>query len=101
MAKSEWGGREHVLSPFDLFLINKCRVGCENLYCTILEWKELTLCGCSVVYDENITLEEMYSVNMQSSLCRSSPPKVVIIYTTVLLQCCSWPAMCDRVPKAQ
>ena len=28
---------EHVLSPFALFLSNKCRVGCENLYCTILE----------------------------------------------------------------
>ena len=38
MVKSEWGGREHVLSPFaQLFLSNKCRVGCENLYCTILE----------------------------------------------------------------
>ena len=37
MAKSEWGGREHVLSTFALFLRNKCRVGCENLYCTILE----------------------------------------------------------------
>ena len=36
MVKSEWGGREHVLSPFAL-LSNKCRVGCGNLYCTILE----------------------------------------------------------------
>ena len=45
MVKGEWGGREPVLSPFDLFFSNKCRVGCENLYCTILEWKELTLCG--------------------------------------------------------
>ena len=45
MVKSEWGGREHVLSPFALFFSNKCRVGCENLYCTILEWKELMLCG--------------------------------------------------------
>ena len=45
MVKSEWGGMEHVLSPFALFLSNKCRVGCENLYCTILESNELTLCG--------------------------------------------------------
>ena len=30
MVKSEWGGREHVLSPFALFLSNKCRVGCET-----------------------------------------------------------------------
>ena len=30
----------------------------------------------------------MYSVKMQSSLCRSSPPKVAIIYTTVVHQQC-------------
>ena len=39
-----------------------------------------------MVYDESIPLEEMYSVKMQSSLCRSSPPKVAIIYTTVVHQ---------------
>ena len=55
------------------------------------------LCGCSVVYDKSIPLEEMYSVNMQSSLCRSSPPKVAIIYTIVILQFCGWSTMCDRV----
>ena len=41
-----------------------------------------------MVYDESIPLEEMYSVKMQSSLCRSSPPKVAIIYTTVVHQQC-------------
>ena len=37
MVKSDLGGREHALSPFALFSSNKCRVGYENLYCTILE----------------------------------------------------------------
>ena len=46
------------------------------------------MCRCSVVYDESIPLEEMYSVKMQSSLCRSSPPKFAIIYTTVVHQQC-------------
>ena len=41
-----------------------------------------------MVYDESIPLEEMYGVKMQSSLCRSSPPKVAIIYTTVVHQQC-------------
>ena len=41
-----------------------------------------------MVYDESIPLEEMYSVKMQSSLCRSSPSKVAIIYTTVVHEQC-------------
>ena len=40
-----------------------------------------------VWYHESIPLEEMYSVNIQSSLCRSSQqPKVATIYTIVILQ---------------
>ena len=51
-----------------------------------------------VWYDESIPLEEMYSVNMQSSLGKSSQqPRVAIIYTIAILQSCGWSMMSNHV----
>ena len=56
----------------------------------------------AVWYDESIPLEEMYSVEMQSSLCKSlnnrlQQPKVAIIYTVIILQFCGWSTMANDV----
>ena len=53
-------------------------------------------------YDKSIPLEEMYSVDMQSSLCKSSgrclqQPKITIIYAIVVLQFCGWSTMSNDV----
>ena len=60
--------------------------------------------GCSVElwYDESIPLEEMYSMDMQLSLCKPSgrcvqQPQITIIYTIVVLHFSGWSTMSNDV----
>ena len=59
-------------------------------------------CSVQLWYDKSIPLEEIYSVDMQSSLCKSlgrclQQPKISIIYTIVVLQSCGWSTMPNDV----